>query len=222
MADKGVRGRWLGTVRGALELGAPYFYSGLLRPIMPRVFARRYRRPDPWNYVGSPYEHRKYDLKLELLAAASGGRPYKRVLELGCGEGTFTERLADARLAEEIVGVDVVPVALERAGERLAGISGVTLLQGNVAQGIPQGPFDLVLGSEILYYLGPLRRVALFAESVLEELSPAGHVLVLSAWPAARVLHRPFSRHPQLLLLAEHVERDKRRPYLIQVFRSSA
>ncbi|MFO8034415.1 MAG: class I SAM-dependent methyltransferase [Candidatus Bipolaricaulota bacterium] len=219
MAERRVRGRWLGVVRGSLEVGAPYLYSGLLGPVMPRLFAHRYRRPDPWNYAGSPYEHRKYELKLELLRKASAGGLYSRVLEVGCGEGEFTASLASEGLAEEIVGFDVVPAALERAGERMADLPQVSLVQGNAAQELPQGPFDLVLASEIIYYLGPLRRVAAFAGKVLEVLAPGGCVLLLSAWPAARILHRPFSHCPELVLEAEHIERDTHRPYLIQIFR---
>jgi len=219
MADKGARGQWLGTVRGALELGAPYFYSGLLRPIMPWVFARRYRRPDPWNYADSPYERRKYALKLELLHRANGKRPYGRVLELGCGEGEFTRLLAEGEVGESIVGVDVVPAALDRARRRLAAFPQVSLIQENLAHGLPRGPFDLILASEIVYYLGIPRRVAVFAGRVVENLAPGGCVLLVSAWPAARVLHRPFSRRRELSLAVEHVERDPYRPYLIQVLR---
>ncbi len=211
--------RWLGVVRGALEAGTPYFYSGLLGPVMPWLFARRYRRPDPWNYEQSPYERRKYELKLQLLRQVSSGQPFDRALELGCGEGAFTARLAGEGLAQEIVGFDFVPAALERARQRLADYPQVNLVRGNVVRELPQGPFDLVLGSEIVYYLGPLRRIAVFAGRVEELLSPGGCVLLLSAWPAARLLHRPFSRRPELRLETECIESDARRPYLAQVFR---
>ncbi len=215
------RGSWRGFVRGVLELGAPIFYSGLLGPVLPRLFAHRYRNPDPWNYAGSPYEHRKYDLKVELLKTVSAERSYCRALELGSGEAAFTERLVHAGVAEEIVGMDFVASAVARARERLADVPHVSFVEGNVSEGLPEGPFDLILCSEILYYLGPSRRVRAFAQRVMDVLAPGGDLLVLSAWPAARVIHRPFTRHRELELVAEHVEHDDTRPYLLQVLRRS-
>lgn len=221
MSEVQRRGSWRGFVRGVLELGAPIFYSGLLGPILPRLFAHRYRNPDPWNYAGSPYEHRKYDLKVALLKSASAERPFCRVLELGSGEAAFTERLAQAGVAEEIVGMEFVAAAVTRARERLADRPHVTFVEGNVSDGLPEGPFDLVLCSEILYYLGPSRRVRSLAQRVVDVLTSGGNLLLLSAWPAARVIHRPFTRHRELELVAEHVEHDDTRPYLIQVLRRS-
>lgn len=206
-----------GAIRGALELGAPYFYSGVLGPVMHRLFVYRYRAPDPWKYASSPYEKRKYALKVEILRLVVGDRAGLRALELGCGEGVFTRALAETGLAREIVGVDFVPSALARAAELCGDLPGVSFLEMDVTRELPPGPFDLVLCSELIYYLGPLRRVAMFARRLAGILVPGGHVLLVSSWPAARVLHRPFIRRAGLRPVAEHIERNAPRPYLIQV-----
>ncbi|MFH1609143.1 MAG: SAM-dependent methyltransferase, partial [Candidatus Bipolaricaulota bacterium] len=207
----------LGVVRGALEVGSLYVYGGLLRPWLPRIFARRYRQPDPWAYETSPYEQRKYDLKVQILPRRPdpGTPPYARVLDLGCSEGLFTCRLAWEGVGKAVVGVDFVPAAIERARERGSSVPNVEFLLLDVTQELPSGPFDLVYCSEILYYLGPTRRVKELADRVCERLAPGGHVVLVSAWPAGKVIHRPFLRRRELVVVREHVEKDHSRPYVI-------
>jgi uncharacterized protein (TIRG00374 family) len=207
----------LRTVRGALEVGTLYVYGGLLRPRwLPRIFAYRYRRPDPWDYETSRAEQRKYDLKVQILPrqADAGAPPYDRVLELGCSEGVFTSRLAQDEVGKEVVGVDFVPAAIERARERGRALPNVKFHLMDVTQELPDGPFDLVYCSEILSYLGAAQVKAL-ADRLCERLSPGGHVVLVSAWPAGKVVHRPFLRRRDLTVVREHVEKDCSRPYVI-------
>ncbi|WP_291425471.1 SAM-dependent methyltransferase [Deinococcus sp.] len=106
---------------------------------------------DPWNFESSPYEAAKYARTLAALP-----RPrYARALEVGCSIGVLTALLAQQ--AEHLTALDVNVQALERTRQRLeqAGLlSGVTLLQRRLPDELPPGPFDLVLLSEVLYYLG--------------------------------------------------------------------
>lgn len=208
----------LGVVRGALEVGSLYVYGGILRPRwLPGIFARRYRQPDPWAYATSPYEQKKYDRKVQILPRQPNAQapPYNGVLELGCGEGVFTCRLARDGVGKEVVGVDFVPAAIERARERGSSLPNLKFLLMDVTQELPSGPFDLVYCSEILCYLGPARRVKELADRVCERLAPGGHVVLVSAWPAGKVIHRPFLKHRELAVVREHVEKDRSRPYVI-------
>jgi len=219
-ASAGLRGRaraLLRTVRGALEVGTLYVYGGLLRRWLPRIFARRYSCPDPWDYETRPYERTKYDLKVEILPRRPdpAAPPYARILELGCAEGLFTCQLAQAGVGGEVVGVDFVPAAIARARERGHALPNVEFLLMDVTQELPRGPFDLVYCSEILSYLGPTRRVKKLADRLCERLAPGGHVVLVSAWPAGRIIHRPFLRHRDLTVVREHVEKDHSRPYII-------
>jgi len=208
------------VVRGALETGGVYVYGGIMRPWMHRLFSRRYRAIDPWGYERRPYEHRKYDLKLAILDRTRDGgtTPYGRALELGCSEGRFTERLAAEGWAAEVVGVDFVEAAVERARERCRDLPGVRIEQADVTNALPAGPFDLVYGSEILYYIGPMRRLASLADRIAGEMSPDGRLVLVNPWPAARLLHRPFDRHPQFERRREHVERDAKRAYMVALY----
>jgi SAM-dependent methyltransferase len=111
-------------------------------------FERRYRSdPDPWGYECSDYEREKYAATL----AACGPGPFDSALELGASIGVFSAQLA-AR-CRRLVTLDFSPTAVEVARARLAGQRHVDVRLAEIPSGIPGGPFDLVVASEILYYL---------------------------------------------------------------------
>jgi SAM-dependent methyltransferase len=113
-------------------------------------FEDRYRRDgDPWGYETSAYEAEKYDRTL----AACGPGPFPRALELGASIGVLSARLAERCL--RLVTLDGAPTAVAAARRRLAARPGVEVRLGTIPQDIPAGPLDLVLASEILYYLEP-------------------------------------------------------------------
>jgi SAM-dependent methyltransferase len=145
----------------------------------PRVGAERfeskYRRdPDPWNYETSSYERDKYAATLGALPA---GR-FARALEVGCSIGVFTELLA-AR-CDALVGIDFSEQALATARKRLSGRPQVELLQAAFPEQVPPGRWDLVVCSEVLYYLdAPALEVAL---SWLAEQLAGGTVALAVSW----------------------------------------
>ena len=206
--------RGLGILRGLAEAGNLLVY-GLILParLLPRFFNWRFRKPDPWDYAESPYEKRKYDLMLSILPR-DRRNPYLRALDLGCAEGLFTCRLVEEGIAKEAIGVDVALRALARARENCAHLPQVEFRHLDIGKELPEGQFDLVFCSEVLYYLGYWRIQAL-AERLAEKVLPGGHVVLVSAWPAAKLIHRPFLRHPAFKLVAEHVEPHHTRPYAI-------
>lgn len=103
--------------------------------------------PDPWDYRGSAYERDKYAHTL----AALGSRAHAHALEVGCSIGVFTQVLA-AR-CEQVTAIDFSARALSLARERLANLDNVTLAQSRFPREIPIGRFDLIVCSEVLYYL---------------------------------------------------------------------
>jgi peptidoglycan/xylan/chitin deacetylase (PgdA/CDA1 family) len=131
-----------------------------------------FEQEDPWGYE-SPYEHEKYAVQLELLPAA----PIVRALEVACAEGHFTRSLAPR--VQHLLATDVSATALGRAAARCSGAGNVEFRQLDlVADPIP-GPMDLIVCSEVLYYLcdeGELRRVI---DKLVAALAPGG--LLISA-----------------------------------------
>ena len=113
-------------------------------------FEARYRAdPDPWSYESSDYERAKYAATLK----ACGAGPAASALELGASVGVFTELVAPRCLS--LTTVDAAPTAVAIARRRLAGYPHVTVLIGEIPHAIPPAAYDLVIASEILYYLTP-------------------------------------------------------------------
>lgn len=147
----------------------------------PAHFERLYRDcEDPWGFETSAYEDEKYRRTLRAL----GERRFGRALEVGCSIGVFTEMLAGR--CDQLVAIEPAPTALARARDRLRRSEHVELREAAVPEGLPGGPFDLVVCSEVLYYLrAPLLVETLAAIEAL--LAPAGATLLAVHWrPAAR------------------------------------
>jgi predicted TPR repeat methyltransferase len=102
------------------------------------------RDPDPWGFETSAYEAAKYDATIQALA----GRRYQTGLELGCSIGVLTERLA--RQVDDLLAIDVSDAALAQARER---VPHVTFARREIPEEFPSGRFDLIVCSEVLYYL---------------------------------------------------------------------
>ena len=138
-------------------------------------FEARYRAEgDPWGYETSAYERDKYAATL----AACGPGPFARALELGGSIGVFSALLAPRY--ERLDTIDGAPSAVAAARARLAGHPGARAHDGAIPDDIPRGPFDLVVASEVLYYLdGPELDRTL---SRLAEELRAGSRLVAVHW----------------------------------------
>jgi cyclopropane fatty-acyl-phospholipid synthase-like methyltransferase len=141
----------------------------------PADFEARYRAdPDPWSYTSSDYERAKYDATL----AACGPGPFQCALELGSSIGVLSVRLAPR--CRSLVTIDAAPTAVAQARRRLAGISGVSAIVGSIPEAIPRMRYDLVVASEILYYLEEARLAQTLDR--LRELSPPGARWVAVHW----------------------------------------
>lgn len=105
-----------------------------------------YEPVDPFRFDSNPREALKYECTLELC----GEGPFERVLEIGCAEGAFTELLAHR--CRELLAVDISEVAVARAATRTSGFPGVRCEQKTLPRDFPEGPFDLIVASDVMYY----------------------------------------------------------------------
>ncbi len=148
-------------------------------------FEARYRAdPDPWSYTTSPYERAKYAATLD----ACGPGPFADALELGASIGVFSALLAPR--CRSLVTIDAAPTAVDAARRRLDGRAAVTVVLGTLPAAIPDARFDLVVASEILYYLEPGDLSATLA--TLRERTLPGARLVAVHWRPPGP-ERPFS-----------------------------
>jgi LmbE family N-acetylglucosaminyl deacetylase/protein-L-isoaspartate O-methyltransferase len=132
------------------------------------------RNEDPWQYTTSRYEQRKRALTL----AALPDRRYTAGLEIGCSIGTLSVELAER--CGTFLAVDASSAALAHAARRLAHLPAAQTRHLTVPQDWPEGAFDLIVMSEVGYYLSPEELAALF-ERVEATLSPGG-TLALCHW----------------------------------------
>lgn len=105
------------------------------------------RAADPWSVESRWYERRKRAITLASLPADR----YRRALEIGSSIGALSAELGDR--CDELLAVDLLAAAVDQAPLRLADREQVAVQQFDLRASIPAGPFDLVVLSEVGYYL---------------------------------------------------------------------
>ncbi len=177
-------------------------------------FEERYRRDaDPWGYESREYERAKYGATL----SACGTGPFDSALELGGSIGVFSALLAPR--ATSLTTIDGAPTAVAIARRRLEPFPHTRALLGTIPEDLPDGRFDLVVASEVLYYLSAdvvgqtldrLRTVMLpGARLVAVHWRPAGPERPLDA----RTVHELLHAEPWL----DSVDRAGTEDYLLDV-----
>ena len=163
----------------------------------PDYFEAIYARdPDPWRFADSAYERAKYAATLAALA-----RPdYGRVLEVGCSIGVLTRDLAPR--CGTLLALDAAAAPLEAARVRCADLPQVAFRQMRVPQDWPaaEGRFDLILLSEVVYYLDAAD-VGRLAARVGNSLAPGGEVLLVH-WTGATDYPLPGDAATEIFLRA--------------------
>ncbi|BDB30569.1 methyltransferase domain-containing protein (plasmid) [Cupriavidus sp. P-10] len=174
---------------------------------------------DPWVSGSSKYQYqrRKYDAMMSLLQ----GKTFRHALDLGCGIGLFTERLASC--ADHVLGMDISSVAISCAKRRNMALDNVSFQRGDIVSLGQElnARFDLIVVADTLYYLPhPIDDKTLkeIASRLGQLLLPGGLLLVVNHFfpiPTAdsrltRRIHNAFHWSPALMLLEE-----QRRPFFL-------
>jgi malonyl-CoA O-methyltransferase len=101
----------------------------------------------------------------------------RRVLELGCGTGRHTIRLAQA--GNSVTGLDLSPGMLTEARRKLASFANVTLIEGDLLS-TPLAGFDAVITALVLEHIADLD--AFFAAAAVA-LKPGGEMYLSEIHP---------------------------------------
>jgi len=138
------------------------------------AFEARYRAdPDPWDTLTSGYEREKRRRTLE----ACGPGPFAAACDLGAGTGALAAELAPR--CERLLALDGAPTAVAAARERLAPFAHAEARVARLPDGLPAGEsYDLVVASEILYYLddGALAETLAWIDGAL---APGGRLVAV-------------------------------------------
>jgi len=128
------------------------------------------RSTDPWGFDERWYERRKYALTLAALPDLR----YRRGVEAGCANGALTELLAPR--CQELFAFDFFDAAVRRTAERMREERHVHVLTAQYPAYWPHGTGDLVVWSEIAYYLS--ETTAVHAVEGLDRWLEPGGVIV--------------------------------------------
>ncbi|KPQ07287.1 MAG: Methylase involved in ubiquinone/menaquinone biosynthesis [Rhodobacteraceae bacterium HLUCCA12] len=127
--------------------------------------------------------------QMERMGGAS------QVLEVGCGKGLNTIRLAQDHPDVSFTGLDLLPAHVEKARGRAADLGNASFVQGSF-EPLPDdlNGFDLAFGVETLCYSVDLDAVC---QSLARALRPGGRVVIFDCF-----LNERDGTHSQDMLLA--------------------
>jgi predicted TPR repeat methyltransferase len=154
------------------------------------------------------YQQRKYQMLLSMLPK----RRYRQALDIGCGLGTFTRKLAP--FVDHVLGTDISAEALRQARRLSSACPNITYAQSDLADSIDKACLcDLVILADTMYYIDALtdERLNSIAAAIAKKLAPGGLLLVVnhyffgidSASKSTRRIHDAFRREPSLDSVAE-------------------
>lgn len=116
--------------------------------LKPEYFEKVYAaKEDPWDFASSLYEAEKYAATLNTLPREKYGSAF----EIGCSIGVLTAQLAER--CGKLLSVDVSEKALAQAKQRCQNLPNVRFELLDVSKEFTKEKFDLILVSEVGYYL---------------------------------------------------------------------
>lgn len=187
------------------------------RPIARGYFELRFFRGDGY----SPLPAQKQEKVETLFALARAHGVFARyALEVGCGSGYCTGPLL--AISARVLATDIARNAVREARRRMARqnttpASRVTYRVADlVNDSFPEGPFDLILCSDVLYYLRP-DQLPVTCSRLIDRLEPGGYLLALHERAesddgpgmmklkefGARTVHDHLAAHPLLVVIAD-------------------
>ena len=146
-------------------------------------FERIYQQSrDPWAYSWPRairtalssrfYERRKY-FRTDWIIPR---KRYRNILEIGCSIGVFTKSLA--KRGADVLAIDYSPTALKYARERCRKLPQVRFLEARVPDQFPEEQFDLIVFSEVAYYLSKEDFLST-AQKILRSLVAGGYLVMV-------------------------------------------
>ena len=163
---------------------------------------------DPWAFRQRWYEQRKRALTLAVLT-----RPhYTSIFEPGCANGELSAELA-AR-CDRLVCCDTAAAAVALAQTRLQGFAHAQVHQSRLPQEWPSGQFELIVLSELCYYLDAddLQRLI---DCALKALTDNGQLLACHWRPridgcpqTAEQVHELLAQRLGMAHLVQHHDTD--------------
>jgi SAM-dependent methyltransferase len=168
-------------------------------------FAQLYRqRPDPWDLATKWHDRRKYAVTVACLPRAR----YRNCYEPGCSIGELTKLLADR--CDHILAIDFIEAAVAQARKAVMDRANVRVELATLPEDLPNDNFDLIVVSELLYYLSR-DDMGRLLDGLVERLEPDGDLIAVhyrnyfegGVYDGFNV-HSSLVERPDLIRLAHH------------------
>ncbi|MCQ2996951.1 nodulation S family protein [Pseudomonas syringae] len=163
---------------------------------------------DPWAFKKRWYERRKRALTLAALPRER----YGSVFEPGCANGELSADLATR--CDRLLVCDTNRSAVELARQRLATFTQVEVMHGRLPEQWPDGRFDLIVFSELGYYLDE-QDLNSWIDRALASLTDDGQVLACHWRPQidgcpmdAQKVHAILAARLEMPRIFSHEEAD--------------
>ena len=172
---------------------------------------------DPWDYEVMTYEQRK---GAHLIASIPPGAGV--IVEVGCADGHNVAALARLHPGSKVIGVDISERAVAMATLRIRSHPNAMVVRADarfVAEALREfrGQVDVLVLSEVLYYLGTGPQVQQTLMAARRLLSPDATVVLVHGTYDAQRLHAPACVALGVARLADSVVDDPDRPYTVTV-----
>lgn len=163
---------------------------------------------DPWNLATAWYERRKYAITVASLPRER----YRSAYEPGCSIGELTRLLAPR--CGQLLAVDFAPAAVAQAQTAVRDFPNVRVERAAIPEDLPDATYDLIVLSEILYYLAEADLHKAIA-GLVNRLEPKGDLVAVHHRASDRCygydgfnVHQALTRRADLVSMAHHEDED--------------
>lgn len=126
----------------------------------------------------------RLEAAIQLIAEWAPAKP-SRVLEIGCGVGATSWRMARAWPQAEVIGSDISPISIEVA-KTCFQRPNLSYRSGPLAEAVHEGEFDLIVMTDVYEHIPPADRATLHA-SIRRFLSADSRFILTIPTPATQL-----------------------------------
>lgn len=105
-------------------------------------------KDDPWQ-TQHPFNQKTFKDLIDMIKLV----PHKSILEVGCGQGSFTEKLVE--ISKDVTAIDVSESAIVQAKNR---VNDANFQVSSLEKFYSERRFDIIVCAEILYYIKDQKR----------------------------------------------------------------
>ena len=129
-------------------------------------------KDDPWDTATKWHNLRKYAVTMASLPRER----YRSAYEPGCSIGLLTRMLAER--CDDVLATDCVAEAVQQTRAAVHELSRVRVEQEMLPADLPDATFDLIVVSDLLYYLSA-EDLDTLLDGLVQRLEPGGDIVVV-------------------------------------------